>query len=117
MAGQQVQSITVQNQGGFTMTFWISYDGPDGKVHWSENNSGDYPREQDRTLDLSKCHTNDPKNNHTIPLGATVWATVKIDLGKQIDGPKVVYGGPNNGHTAVYKVWGATLTPSIALIG
>jgi hypothetical protein len=114
MAGQQVQSIAVVNEGAFSMTFWISYDGPDGQVHWSDNNSGDYPVGQDRTIDLSQCHSNDPKTQHKIPEGATVWPTVKADLGKQADsGQKVVYR--KNGQKATYKAHGTTLNVHVDL--
>jgi hypothetical protein len=111
---REVQSITVQNQAGYSMTFWISYTGPDGKLHWSENNSGDFSVGFDRTLDLSQCHTNDKKIPQ-IPEGATVWATGHADLGKQFDaGDKVVY--KKNGQKATYRAKGTTLNPSFELV-
>ena len=112
---REVQSITVANGAGYSMTFWISYTGPDGKLHWSENNSGDFSAGFNRTLDLSQCHSNDKSTHNQIPEGATVWPTGKADLGKQFDaGDKLVY--KKNGQKATYRAKGTTLNPSFELV-
>ena len=103
----ECDKITVVNDGGFVMKFWISVNVPgDPKLYFTNNNSGDYAVGQDRTFDLSK-------GSPPIPAGSTVWPTVAAVAGKQVDGDTKLTYKPGCKRTVTFRARGTTLNYSV----
>ena len=101
-----VDKITVVNDGGFVMKFWISCEDANHKLFWTNNNSGDYAVGQDRTFDLSQ-------GQPAIPPGSTVWPTVAAVAGKQVDGDTKLTYKPGSKRTVTFRARGTTLDYSV----
>jgi len=102
-----VQRIACSNAAAFVMSFnikaiGVNDDGGDAFV----GDSGTYPIDQTRSLDLSTLG---------IPVGALVVPHVSAVLGTNNEGDKKCIYQPN-GQTATYNVTGTTLFFSVAKV-
>ncbi|HXX78604.1 MAG TPA: hypothetical protein VEH81_15745 [Ktedonobacteraceae bacterium] len=108
----ETQSICCINDAGFVMNFWIEWIDSDGNPGWTRTNSGDYPIDQRRTLDLDALN----RQGESIPVGAFVRPRVQAELGDSNSGDKYVLYQPGLGNTVSYDVTGTTLNYSVTRI-
>lgn len=104
-ANKEVQKISCSNDAAFVMDFKIGYKDKEGKEKESKTNSGSYPIDQWRTIDLSNL---DP----AIDEGTEVWVKAHASGGTTNNGnTKLVYR--KNNQVASYVVKGTTLIFSV----
>lgn len=106
MAAVSVQKIACINAAGFVMNFSVCYLDENGHEQVCPKNSGNYPIDQTKTIDLI---------DQGVPVGAWVWPKVHAVAGLTHDGDKKVKYEPN-GQTATYNVHGTTLSYGVNLV-
>lgn len=111
---REVQSICCINDAAFDMKFWIEWVNPsDGSTAgWTQANSGVYPIDQRRTLDLDALNS----QGESIPVGSLVRPRVQAELGESNSGDLYVQYQPGSGSIVSYDVTGTTLDFSVAQI-
>lgn len=101
---RNVQKISCSNDAWFEMSFKIGYKDKNGKDQESVTDSGGYPVDKWRTIDLSSL-------NPAIDEGTTVWPIVHASWGTTNKGEEMVY--KKNNQVASYVVQGTTLSFSV----
>ncbi len=111
---KEVQNICCINDAAFDMKFWIEWVDPsDGStIGWTQANSGVYPIDQRRTLDLDALNS----QGESIPVGAHVRPRVQAELGEGNSGDIYYQYQPGSGITVSYDVTGTTLDYSVTHI-
>ncbi|GHO96448.1 hypothetical protein KSF_064960 [Reticulibacter mediterranei] len=105
------QTIVCINNAGMIMQFWIEWVNDDGTQGWTQANSGDYPVDQRRSLDMDALNS----QGESIPPGRLVRPHVQAVAGASIAGDRYITYTPGSG-TAIYDVTGTSFNYSVTLI-
>jgi len=105
------QNIVCINNAGMIMQFWIEWVNDDGTQGWTRANSGDYPVDQRRSLDMDALNA----QGESIPPGRLVRPHVQAVAGASIAGDRYITYTPGSG-TAIYDVTGTSFNYSVTLI-
>lgn len=104
MSVQHVQKIACDNAAGIVMNFNVAYINDDGDT-LTFGDSGNYPIDQARTIDLGAAG---------VPDGAFIWPIVNGVAAGTVEAPKKVKYA-SNGNVATYVVTGVSFNFNVTL--